>query len=554
MNNFTVSSVKKYLIFPVLAVVIILGTIGGCSDSNNGSTTVSPADADALLVGAHADDIRSDLGFALDLADYDGMTINHMIVDCLDIDTLTQDEKDALREAFESGLIVFAYESNEACVAKLFADIFDHPLIFDELQSLDLPNGSSHDIFAAELHGIHIWTHELVFGDTNEPMTDEGDVNPDQNGDGTDEDPLADLEFPFDPDFPLHDTFEVHSEAILEWIRAYPDRRDVLEAQGDVILTTAAELNLAESTSDSDPAISTRTSNPTGTLADIAASYIHTHTFHPRPPGGTDDHNNDAYTGTYQMTTYVWSITADGPAGIFSYAFIAQDFNLQSASLYRRTGSRDKGWYLRQFTNTNRLKSGSSYLTGNQATILDNDPQSVSAEQSSETQSTSFGVTGDISSDGPSLGASASWDNSVTIEKAEIAIDNLSLSSSTGNDASWRYTAKQPETRDNSAVCTWDHLSDPPALAKSNFQPTQSFIFRISPQFADTTMKLESRWAVSVERMTLNKCTKWFSCYSCGEQNWTYTDNQNKSPNQLASGNGLSATFNISFHIPALPN
>lgn len=446
---------------------------------------------------------------------------------------LTDEEKDALKQAFGNGLIVFAYQSDEACVAKLFADIFQHPLIYEELESSDIPPGESHDVFAAELHGIHIWTHQIVFAGLDEPETSGSEGNPDHNPDGPlDEDPLLDFQFPIDDDLPLAGTFQEHSLEILEWILTYDDRRDILEDQGDVIFTASnADLNMLDNKTSVflDPTMSSRVSDPTGTLGDIAASYIHT-------------------------STYVWAITADGPSGIFSYIFIAQDFNLQSSGLYQRTGSRDKGWYLRQFTNTNRLKSGGSYLSANEAIILDNDPQSVSASQSTETQSTGFSVGGDISTDGPSVGAEASWENSVTIQKAEVAIDNLSLASSTGNDGSWRYSSNQPNHQDASFICTWDHLSSPPALATSNFQPTQSFIHRIDSKFADTTLTLESRWAVSLERTQLQNCDKIISCYTCGNQHRTFTDNLNKTPNQLASGNGLSKTTTATIHIPALPS
>jgi len=473
---------------------------------------------------------------------YDGETLNNFIIDCLDIENLTDDEKDALKEAFENRFIVFAYQSNEACVAKIFADIFQHPLIFEEVESSDVPEGESHDVFAAELHGIHIWTHHIVFADLDDPQASGSESNPDHNTDGPFDDPLLGFEFPIDNTLPLAGTFEEHSLEILKWILTYNDRRDILEAQGDVIFSqNNADLNMVSKRTSAfiDPTIASRVSDPTGTLGDIAASYIHTSTYTAKPPGGEDP----TYSGNYQMTTYVWSITANGPAGVFSYVFIAQDFNLQSSGLYRRTGDRDNGWYLRQFTNTNRLKNGSNYLTSNEAIILDNDPQSVSASVSTETQSTGFSVGGDISTDGPSVGGSASWENSVTIQKAEVAIDNLSISSSTANDASWRYSSNQPNHQDASIFCTWDHLSSPPALATSNFQPTQSFIFRIDPKFADNTLTLESRWQVSLERTTLNSCSKIISCYSCGSQSWKWPF-KNKHSDYSYTGN---STIEIKF-------
>jgi hypothetical protein len=294
----------KCLGFVLLFGFISLGAIGGCNNNGGGdSAFVDPADADAVLVGAHADQIVRELGFFLDLALYDGETLNNFIVDCLDIDFLTDEEKDGLKQAFDNGLIVFAYQSDEACVAKLFADIFQHPLIFEELDSLDIPPGESHDVFAAELHGIHIWTHQIVFGTLEEPGGTGSEDNPDHNPDGAlDEDPLADLQFPIDTDLPLAGTFQEHSLEILKWILTYDNRRDILEDQGDVIFSAkSADLNMLDERTSVflDPTMSSRVSDPTGTLGAIAASYIHTSTYTPKPPGGEDP----TYSGNYQMTT-----------------------------------------------------------------------------------------------------------------------------------------------------------------------------------------------------------------------------------------------------------
>jgi len=87
-GKFLHQSLLKSITFFFLVVLVVFGSIGGCSNNNGGgdSVFVDPADADALLVGAHADQIVQELGLFLDLALYDGETLNNFIVDCLDID------------------------------------------------------------------------------------------------------------------------------------------------------------------------------------------------------------------------------------------------------------------------------------------------------------------------------------------------------------------------------------------------------------------------------------------------------------------------------------
>ncbi len=528
--QFLRSSLVKSLTFLFLVVFVVFGAIGGCSNNNGGG--VDQGDADAVLIGEHAKQIRQDLAFALLLADFDG-TLNNMILDCRDIENLTQEEKDAIKEAFDNEFIIFIYESNEACIARFFADIVRHPLLFEELESLDLPEGDTHDIFSAEQHGIHIWTQEVIIADLT-PLNEEVGENPNPPvAPGGSADPDAGAEVPTNENDPLFGTFQVHSLHIFDWIQAYTLRRDILEDQGEVIMEF--------------PVVSTRAdSDPTGTLGEIAASYIGTNTYIPRPPSDTDDYNDDSYKGNYQMNTYVWAITADGTAGVFSYLFIAQDFNLQSNNLYRRTGSRDKGWYLYEFKNSNRLKSGSDFLTQDQATILKNDPPSVDEEVDSTTTTTSLTVSGTIKNDGALLGGSAGWSNSVTVVKNDVGIQNLTNTSDTFNDATWAYIPNRPSPRD-SGLCSWDHLSDPAELARSNFQPTQSFIYRIDPSFADSTIKLRSEWRVSVGRDQLTSCIKIFSCHCCGNHHTTWTDSIDDDTN-------ISAKFNASIHLPALPD
>ncbi len=67
MNHFTASSVKKYFLFPVLAVVILLGTIGGCNDNNGGSggDTATRDPIHGVVIGDHPEEGLRDLRNAL---------------------------------------------------------------------------------------------------------------------------------------------------------------------------------------------------------------------------------------------------------------------------------------------------------------------------------------------------------------------------------------------------------------------------------------------------------------------------------------------------------
>jgi len=58
IHTFPLPKVVKIIFTFVLALFVVLGVIGGCSSDNNGGDVfVDPADADAVLVGAHANTI-----------------------------------------------------------------------------------------------------------------------------------------------------------------------------------------------------------------------------------------------------------------------------------------------------------------------------------------------------------------------------------------------------------------------------------------------------------------------------------------------------------------
>jgi len=525
----------KCLVFVLLFGIISLGAIGGCNDNNG-----SGGGPDAILLGDHQEQIRQELEFALGLGEYDG-NLNNIIFHCPDIDKLTQEERDIIKDAFDKEFVIIAYDSNEPCVVRLFAEVLMHPLIHAEIDSFDIPDGNEHDLFIVERHGRHVWTGQAVF-ETMDPASLTTVDNPDLDLVGEFDDDVVEVPT---IDAPQFGTFEPHSVHTLEWITNYKARRKILEEIG-----TLTDIDLSPVTSLTDSSqnidVSNRVSTQTGNIAQQSPDYINTVTYTARPPLGVNDYDDSSIAGTYQMTTYIWALTADTAAGVFSYIFGVQDYNLQSTNLFVRDKNRDRGWHLFSFNNSNNLEFGGSLdLTTSEAILLENAPQSLGPSIETQTSSTSTSLSGGYSSGTGLATGTASWSNSSTVQKRDVAIENLSLSQ-TGNDGTWRYTPKKVSPQD-SDFCTWNSLSSPAQLGKTNFQPSQSFVYQIDPKFAGKTVKLESTWRVSVVRNHLKSCkSSAFGCKDCSKHHIDSTDS-------IDPDTPVSKTFHMSIALPPVP-
>ena len=109
-----------------------------------------------------------------------------------------------------------------------------------------------------------------------------------------------------------------------------------------------------------------------------------------------------------------------------------------------QNGNQQQAWYLSNLTAVNTLAVGSATLDSTEVTLLDNKPGTNQASSESVTTSIDTSVSGTVGVDqdgaNASISGGVSWGTSETYSKANVSINNKSLSETlTGTDASWEY-------------------------------------------------------------------------------------------------------------------
>lgn len=471
-------SFRSFLL-ALTVVIISLGTIGGCNN-NGGSGGSTPTHG--VLIGDHRDEALVDIMAGMDVDFYAGKRHN-MIIDGTRLDNLTNDEKDIIRDAYQNGFIILAYDMNDARVARLYNDILQHPSIFAELEDLSMPDGNSYEVFAIEKQGPHDWS----FTGTSEQV--------DQ------------IEFLVDGELSQlkqveRGPFELHAIQMREWIEAQEQRRIELELKGLLDVDASKALENFEILAEFEDVLEevTRTSDQSGTLINLASAWIQT------SQNKLSFKETDKL-DTFQMVTSAWIATVDTPNGVFSFLCVAQDFNLATSNGFVKDTDTQQYWYLSQFSNTNTLSVSGTDLDSSKAELLKEQPDTNQATTTTESISvgTSVGGTVGVDSDGASASISGgmSWTTSTTFSKANVSINNVSLMNDTlSNDASWNYFPR-PATPgpDDGCVNTIHDLAD---LAHTTFQPSQGYIYRIDSDFADQTLNLNTQFSIQTRNTYMN--------------------------------------------------
>jgi len=492
----------------LIMVLISLGSIGGCHDDDGGDQPL-----DAVLLGIH----RGPLLDGLDAGLFEGK-LNNIILDGNHLDDLTQEEKDIVREAYEFGFVIFVYDMHEARIAQLYVDILRHNLIFSEIDELDLPDlpiGQKYSLFAIEQHDGIDWTLNGVYGADISEIIQSGE---------------------FDFDFVVSN--------IREWIEAYESRRRELELTS---LVEEGVETLITTSQEEVPDVRDITKKRIGTLqiqvGIIDGDFEDTAVV---PPGLDPPLDTTSPYNNYQMTTGVWTITVrfDNPRDISSFVFVEQGMNLESSSGYIKHTSGRQFWYLSSVFNENTLQLGGRDLDFPDVTLLPlESPDTNQATTVTTTTSVSQTVTGTVGvgSVGPmaSVNGGASWGSSSTFQKASVSINNISLSSSTGNDASWEYLPLKAQITGTSGTCEDFKLREPACLAVTTFKPQQGFVYQIDGKFANRTLALQTLFEVHLTKTKVGNCNK-FGC-SC------------KAKNTDGSGFQFDELFKLQIFIPPPP-
>ena len=461
---------------------------------------------------------------------FDG-ELNHIIIDGTNFGALTDEEKLTIRDVYEQGFIVIIYDATEAQVEELY-HIIDHRSKFDAgttMSHLEEGNdGEIHDVITIEKIGSVHWSSIMHIGNLEAVESVEGGFLP---GTGL---PTEDIGFQF------------HAFHMEEWIEQQQDRVQDLISDGLIdgnATSVLTRFGLMDEFEDSLQTV-TRSAEQTGTLlnlasADIQTNYVRTG-FSSSGTIGVSVLSADEV-NTYQFTSKAWIITAITPNGLFSFLFVNQDFTLASSNGFQTNhegsaafSNAQQAWYLSNLTAVNTLAVGSATLDSTEVTLLDNKPGTNQASSESVTTSIDTSVSGTVGVDqdgaNASISGGVSWGTSETYSKANVSINNKSLSETlTGTDAPWEYVPAAATPGGQKLACNDLGLRGLADLAHETFTPAQAFIYRISPNYVGETLKLKTKISFQMRNTYTSDCNA-FGC-SCGktDQNstangpWTFT-------------------------------
>ena len=477
----SIDMIYRNFIFIVAVVAISLGTIGGCN--NNGGGGGDGDNPDLVLLGDHRDEATADISAEIDTGPHTGEP-NNILLDGTAIDNLTQAEIDLIRESYDEGFIIIVYDATEKDITQIYRDIIGHPLRHAELESLDvLPEGDSHGVFTIEHHDGIDWTSTAQFESNVLREFEEGQEDEiDQVG--------------------PESMFTPHGIHIKSWIESHEDR--IAQLVEDGLLETSAEelLNELDIRDEFNQELAAVTRDTEGTLLDLTTANIHT-------SQNQVSFQETTAKDTFQMTTQAWIVTADTPTGLFSFLLVEQDFNLATSNGFVKDSSTQKYWYLQEFSIENTYEVNSSLLTSSTAQLLQESPETNQATTSTETTSISTSISGTVGADqtsgaNASVSGGVSWSTSNTVSKADVSINNLSLSNNdVSNDATWQFLPRNAEGLDDGCVNSLHNLAD---LSHNTFTPSTAFIVRIASDFTGDTLKLKSKFTIQTRNTYIGNC------------------------------------------------
>ncbi len=181
--------------------------------------------------------------------------------------------------------------------------------------------------------------------------------------------------------------------------------------------------------------------------------------------------------------------------------------------------SAQQWYYLSDFLIVNTLEVGSKTLDTSEVTLLDNSPSTNQATTVSVSTSISTNIGGrgsfNQSSGGAgSFSAGVSWGTSDSYSKANVSINNKSLSESNeATDASWEYAPAAADVGGQKNLCNNLGLRGLADLSHETFTPDDAFIYQISSDYAGETIKLKSKVTYQMRQNFVGSCNV-FGC-SC---------------------------------------
>ena len=487
----SIDYIFKNFIFVVAVIAISLGTIGGCSNGGGGND-----DPDLAVLGDHRGEPLADISAEIRTGPHTGEP-NNILLDGTSIDDLTPDEIELIRDAYDEGFIIVLYDMTERDIAQLYRDIIGHPLRHAELESLeDILEGDSHAVFTIEHHSGIDWTSTAQFEMTalREFIDGLGEI---------DVIDIVDPEAEFTP----------HGIHIKSWIESHEERVQELIEDGLIVRSAEELLDDLDMRDEFDAELSQVTRTTEGTLLDLTTANIHT-------SQNQVSFQETTAKDTFAMTSKVWIVTADTPTGIFSFLLVEQDFNLATSNGFTKNSDTQQYWYLQNFSVSNTYQVNGTLLGSNDAQLLQESPATNQATTSTETTSVSASISGTVGADqtsgaNASVSGGVSWSTSNTVSKADVSINNLSLSNNTvSNDATWQFLPRSAEILSDSCDNSIHNLAD---LAHNTFTPVTAFVVRIDSDYTGDTMQLKSEFTIQTRNTYVGNCNI-FGC-ACDAKN-----------------------------------
>ena len=421
-------------------------------------------------------------------------------MDSVHINNLSNDEIASIRDAYNTGFVIVFYDVTQRDIVQIYQDIIESN-VFSDVKSLkSIPEGNITPVFAIEQIDNVGWSFSGNFNATDARKL-RGD-SPDEMGD-----------------------FALQGRMIRDWLNDIPSRdQQVIDANSS---TASRLVDNAGLRSELDEQLGINQSDEPADLSSLTYANIHTHRYFIQDSSGNEN--------IYQMVSKAWILTADTPTGIFSFLLVEQDFNLQSSALfiYNKEGHHatnavdpslnpDQGYYLKEFKVENSYFAGGNVLIYGQADLLDESPATNQASIETTTTSLTTSIQGSVQVGAgakPDSGAGnvqfqfgIQWSTSTTVSKENVSINNLSLTSKYGNDATWQFLPRRPEIGGSSGgqagSCQNYGLRNLADLAHTTFQPATAFIVRLSPDHVGQTLVIQSDLTYDLERSQI----PWDNC------------------------------------------
>ena len=401
--------------------------------------TMAGGDELAVFLGENRQEAVGDITAAFNVGQFDG-ELNHLILDAQNFSKLTQQERTAIKNAYEQGFIVIIYDVTERQIEEIF-ELIEHPTIYNEdalLSRLDQgDDGRTFDLFTLEKIGDVNWSSMLRIGALPAIESVFGVLEP---GTGIS---IQEVGFLF------------HAFHMEQWILDKLERIQQLEDYGLIDTNTAAriikEIGIDDETQGT-PQIQTRIAQATGNLTGpmspsplidpqsqmqvFALPTIQTNSivtgFSNSGSIGVSVSPDEVNTYTSQNLAY--AVTAKTSDGLSTYLLVINNYGLNSANGFIKNdegssafSNAQQYWYLSEFTSVNTLAIGSSSLSSSESSVVLDSPGSCAINSCGDPVNFNPGqiISGDISfisGSSPLVlkNVQAAWGGNIIYERANV--------------------------------------------------------------------------------------------------------------------------------------